>query len=82
MYEVYTQSGLSWSMASLGTGASSYKRVVQGESNFLHFFCKLLELLRVYSTNGVSYHTSKKFILGLLNTKIIFLCVYHRSSKF
>ena len=28
LYEVYTLSGLSWSRASLGAGAASYKRLV------------------------------------------------------
>ena len=29
VYEVYISSGLSWSAVSLGTGATSYKRLVQ-----------------------------------------------------
>ena len=37
VYEVYILSGLSWSVASLGTGASSYKRLVQVSPIFSAF---------------------------------------------
>ena len=49
VYEVYILFGLSWSAVSVGTGADSYKRLVQVSPIFSAFTVNFLELLRVYS---------------------------------
>ena len=49
VHEVYTQSGLSWSVVSIRTGASSYKWLLVQVSPIIRaFFVSFLELLRVY----------------------------------
>ena len=53
VYEVYTQSGLSWSAVSIGTGAASYKQLVQVSPIFSVFTESFLELLWVYSYSVV-----------------------------
>ena len=47
VYEVHTQSGLSWSAVSIGTGAgaASYKQLVQVSPIFSTFSVNFLELL-------------------------------------
>ena len=45
VYEGYILSGLSWSVVSLGTGATSYKRFVQMSLIFSAFSVSFLELL-------------------------------------
>ena len=49
VYEVYILFELSWSSVSIGTGAASYKRLVQVRLIFSDFTESFLELLRVYS---------------------------------
>ena len=44
---------LSWSAVSIGTGAASYKQLVQGSPIFSVFTESFLELLRVYSYSVV-----------------------------
>ena len=53
VYEVYFQFGLSWSAVSIGTGAASYKRLVQVSPIFRAFTVSFLELLQVYSYSVV-----------------------------
>ena len=53
MYEVYIQFELSWSAVSIGTGAASYKRLVQVSPIFSTFAVSFLELLRVSSYSVV-----------------------------
>ena len=53
VYEVYILFGLSWSAVSIGTGAASYKRLVQVSPIFSTFTVRFLELLRVYSYSVV-----------------------------
>ena len=48
VYEVYILFELSWSAVSIGTGAASYKRLVQVSLIFSTFTESILELLRVY----------------------------------
>ena len=43
--EVYILSGPSWNAISLGTGAASYKQLVQVSFNFSAFSVSFLELL-------------------------------------
>ena len=50
VYEVYILFELSWSAISIGTGASSYKRLVRVSPIFSAFTESFLELLRVCST--------------------------------
>ena len=45
VYEVYIMSGLSWSLVSLGTGATSYKRLVKVSVIFNAFSVSFMELL-------------------------------------
>ena len=45
VYEVYILSGPSWSAVSIGTGATSYKRLVQVSPIFSAFSVSFLELL-------------------------------------
>ena len=52
-YEVYILFELSWSSVSIGTGAASYKRLVQVSPTFSAFTESFLELLRVYSYSVV-----------------------------
>ena len=44
-YEIYTLSGLSWSAVTLGTGAASYKHLVQVSQIFSTFSVSFLELI-------------------------------------
>ena len=53
VYEVYTQFGLSWSTVFIGTGAASYKRLVQVSPIVTVFTVSFLELLWVYSYSVV-----------------------------
>ena len=53
VYEVYSLFELSWSAVSIGTGATSYKRLVQVSPVFSAFTESFLELLRVYSYSVV-----------------------------
>ena len=53
VYEVYILFELSWSAVSIGTGAASYKRLVQVSPIFSAFTESFLELLRVYSYSVV-----------------------------
>ena len=48
VYEVYILFELSWSTVSIGTGADSYKQLVQVSPIFSAFTESFLELLRVY----------------------------------
>ena len=50
VYEVYILFELSWSDVSIGTGAASYKRLVQGSPIFSAFTESFLELLQVCSS--------------------------------
>ena len=45
VYDVYILFELSWSTVSIGTGAASYKRLVQVSPIFSHFTESFLELL-------------------------------------
>ena len=49
VYEVYILFEFSWSAVSIGTGAASYKWLVQVSPIFSAFTESFLELLRVYS---------------------------------
>ena len=49
VYEVYILFEISWSAVSIGTGAASYKRLIQVSPIFSDFTESFLELLRVYS---------------------------------
>ena len=51
--EVYILFELSWSAVSIGTGAASYKRLVQVSPIFSDFTECFLELLQVYSYSVV-----------------------------
>ena len=53
VYEVYILFGLSWSAVSIGTGAASYKRLVQVSLIFSDFTESFLEHIRVYSYSVV-----------------------------
>ena len=53
VYEVYILFGLSSSAVSIGTGAASYKRLVQVSPIFSNFIESFLELLRVYSYSSL-----------------------------
>ena len=53
VYEVYILFELSWSAASIETGAAGYKRLVQVSPIFSTFTESFLELLRVYSYSVV-----------------------------
>ena len=52
-YEVYFLFVLSYSAVSIGTGATSYKRLVQVSPIFSAFIENFLELLRLYSYSVV-----------------------------
>ena len=51
--KMYILFELSWSAVSIGTGAASYKRLVQVSPIFSAFTESVLELLRVYSCSVV-----------------------------
>ena len=53
VYEVYILFELSWSAVSIGTGAASYKRLVQVSPSFSDFIESFLELLWMYSYSVV-----------------------------
>ena len=65
---------LSWSAVSIGTGVSSYKRLVQVSPIFSIFTESFLELLRVYSYSVVPWLTAKMSIL-LWITIVIIKCL-------
>ena len=67
VYEVYILFELSWSAVSIGTGAASYRQLVQVSLNFSAFTESFLELSWVYSYSVVPYLLLKcLFCYGLL----------------
>ena len=84
VYEVYILFELSWSAESIGTGAASYKQLVQVSLIFSDFTESFLELSQVYSYSVVPWLTAKMSILLWITIEIIKCLnffVYQRSSR-
>ena len=70
VYEVYTQSGIRWSTVSIGTGAVSYKRLVQVSPIFSAFTVSFLELYGCIHIVYLSLLLKCLFWYGLLKWNI------------